>query len=157
MLNRIHATTHHATFDFSNLNQQQPVNPALQRLPPITSLNLPAHRHDNNAQVSTSNPPISEFKDHEHSGEVFSLHSNCVLQHQSIPETTAIEILAEKRRRNANVSARFRDRKKQEHRNLIEKCINYEKRIKELEEKIHEKERETQMDKLFRRGAETPT
>lgn len=43
------------------------------------------------------------------------------------------EVLAEKRRRNAGASARFRDRRKQRERELQDKCHELEQRTKELE------------------------
>nr|CAG8611346.1 16003_t:CDS:2 [Entrophospora candida] len=45
----------------------------------------------------------------------------------------ACELLAEKRRRNAGASARFRDRRKQREREMQEKCQFLEKRVQELE------------------------
>ncbi|CAG8721564.1 10639_t:CDS:2, partial [Acaulospora colombiana] len=43
------------------------------------------------------------------------------------------ELLAEKRRRNAGASARFRDRRKQREREMQEKCRFLERRVQELE------------------------
>lgn len=43
------------------------------------------------------------------------------------------EVLAEKRRRNAGASARFRDRRKQRERELLDKCNELEQRVKEVE------------------------
>lgn len=43
------------------------------------------------------------------------------------------EVLAEKRRRNAGASARFRDRRKQRERELLDKCNELEQRSKEFE------------------------
>lgn len=45
----------------------------------------------------------------------------------------ASELLAEKRRRNAGASARFRDRRKQREREMQEKCQFLERRVQELE------------------------
>ncbi|CAG8496068.1 6079_t:CDS:2 [Cetraspora pellucida] len=45
----------------------------------------------------------------------------------------ATELLAEKRRRNAGASARFRDRRKQREREMQEKCQFLERRVQELE------------------------
>ncbi|CAO3662062.1 hypothetical protein CU097_010876 [Rhizopus azygosporus] len=49
---------------------------------------------------------------------------------------TSEEVLAEKRRRNAGASARFRDRRKQRERELQERCQNLEKRTQELEDAL---------------------
>ncbi|KAK4512472.1 uncharacterized protein ATC70_003173 [Mucor velutinosus] len=46
---------------------------------------------------------------------------------------TSEEVLAEKRRRNAGASARFRDRRKQRERELQDKCHELEQRSKEFE------------------------
>ncbi|KAG2199804.1 hypothetical protein INT47_009417 [Mucor saturninus] len=43
------------------------------------------------------------------------------------------QVLAEKRRRNAGASARFRDRRKQRERELLDKCNELEQRSKEFE------------------------
>lgn len=45
----------------------------------------------------------------------------------------ASELLAEKRRRNAGASARFRDRRKQREREMKDKCQFLERRVQELE------------------------
>ncbi|GBC02092.1 hypothetical protein RclHR1_04440022 [Rhizophagus clarus] len=45
----------------------------------------------------------------------------------------ASELLAEKRRRNAGASARFRDRRKQREREMQEKCQFLERKVQELE------------------------
>lgn len=48
-------------------------------------------------------------------------------------QLTSEQVLAEKRRRNAGASARFRDRRKQRERDMSEKCHQLEERVKELE------------------------
>ncbi|KAI8971411.1 hypothetical protein BDF20DRAFT_884393 [Mycotypha africana] len=49
------------------------------------------------------------------------------------PMMTSEEILAEKRRRNAGASARFRDRRKQKEKDLAKRCQILEQRTQELE------------------------
>ncbi|KAG0173108.1 hypothetical protein DFQ28_006056 [Apophysomyces sp. BC1034] len=46
------------------------------------------------------------------------------------------EVLAEKRRRNAGASARFRDRRKQREREIQDRCRQLEQRTRELEEAL---------------------
>ncbi|KAI8989941.1 hypothetical protein BDB01DRAFT_703066, partial [Pilobolus umbonatus] len=46
------------------------------------------------------------------------------------------EVLAEKRRRNAGASARFRDRRKQREKELQDKCDKIESRAKQLEDAL---------------------
>jgi len=70
----------------------------------------------------------------------------------------ATELLAEKRRRNAGASARFRDRRKQREKEMQEKCQYLEKRlqklesldsvkkINELEKKLEEANKENQLN-----------
>ncbi|CAO3671279.1 unnamed protein product [Umbelopsis ramanniana] len=48
-------------------------------------------------------------------------------------QLTSEQVLAEKRRRNAGASARFRDRRKQRERDMGDKCHQLEERVKELE------------------------
>ncbi|KAH8549282.1 hypothetical protein BGW37DRAFT_112829 [Umbelopsis sp. PMI_123] len=48
-------------------------------------------------------------------------------------QLTSEQVLAEKRRRNAGASARFRDRRKQRERDMNERCHHLEERVKELE------------------------
>jgi hypothetical protein len=56
------------------------------------------------------------------------------IYHQARPVVDpASELLAEKRRRNAGASARFRDRRKQREREMQEKCQFLERRVQELE------------------------
>ncbi|CAO3613001.1 unnamed protein product [Mucor hiemalis] len=50
------------------------------------------------------------------------------------------EVLAEKRRRNAGASARFRDRRKQRERELQDKCHELEQKAKELENALRRSE-----------------
>lgn len=52
------------------------------------------------------------------------------------------EVLAEKRRRNAGASARFRDRRKQRERELQDKCNELEQRSKEFENALRRAEPE---------------
>jgi hypothetical protein len=49
---------------------------------------------------------------------------------------TSEQVLAEKRRRNAGASARFRDRRKQRERDVSEKCHILEERVRELEQAL---------------------
>ncbi|KAI9284753.1 hypothetical protein BC943DRAFT_367339 [Umbelopsis sp. AD052] len=48
-------------------------------------------------------------------------------------QLTSEQVLAEKRRRNAGASARFRDRRKQRERDMGDKCHQLEERVRELE------------------------
>ncbi|KAI8579648.1 hypothetical protein K450DRAFT_240802 [Umbelopsis ramanniana AG] len=48
-------------------------------------------------------------------------------------QLTSEQVLAEKRRRNAGASARFRDRRKQRERDMTDKCHQLEERVRELE------------------------
>ncbi|CAG8729846.1 3893_t:CDS:2 [Dentiscutata erythropus] len=59
--------------------------------------------------------------------------------HQNDRVDPATELLAEKRRRNAGASARFRDRRKQREREMQEKCQFLERRVQELESMDHAK------------------
>lgn len=51
-------------------------------------------------------------------------------------QMTSEQVLAEKRRRNAGASARFRDRRKQRERDVSEKCHILEERVRELEQAL---------------------
>jgi len=62
----------------------------------------------------------------------------------------ASELLAEKRRRNAGASARFRDRRKQREREMQEKCQFLERRVQELESTDSAK-RIAELEKNWRR------
>ncbi|KAF7732145.1 hypothetical protein EC973_006400 [Apophysomyces ossiformis] len=52
------------------------------------------------------------------------------------PTMSSEEVLAEKRRRNAGASARFRDRRKQREREIQDRCRQLEHRTRELEEAL---------------------
>ncbi|RHZ75302.1 hypothetical protein Glove_216g202 [Diversispora epigaea] len=56
----------------------------------------------------------------------------------------ASELLAEKRRRNAGASARFRDRRKQREREMKDKCQFLERRVQELEKELEEHKNSSQ-------------
>lgn len=53
-----------------------------------------------------------------------------------IGHMTSEQVLAEKRRRNAGASARFRDRRKQRERDITDKCHRLEDRVRELEQAL---------------------
>lgn len=65
-----------------------------------------------------------------------SIYSNSRQIEKTLPSSE--EVLAEKRRRNAGASARFRDRRKQRERELQEKCQSLEKRNQILENALKE-------------------
>ncbi|KAF1800688.1 basic-leucine zipper transcription factor [Mucor lusitanicus] len=62
-----------------------------------------------------------------------SLNNNTAIATSTDRVLTSEEVLAEKRRRNAGASARFRDRRKQRERELQDKCHELEQRSKEFE------------------------
>ncbi|ORX90628.1 hypothetical protein K493DRAFT_356594 [Basidiobolus meristosporus CBS 931.73] len=62
-------------------------------------------------------------------------HQCAILTHAVARRLVSVDInpRAEKRRRNAGASARFRDRRKQREREILERCVLLEDRVKELE------------------------
>ncbi|CAG8603126.1 6928_t:CDS:2, partial [Acaulospora morrowiae] len=78
---------------------------------------------DATPQITMTTPPNT----HNHHGISHQIY------HQAKQFDPATELLAEKRRRNAGASARFRDRRKQREREMQEKCRFLERRVQELE------------------------
>jgi|ERR1700744_266159 len=61
----------------------------------------------------------------------FQYDYSCIIE-----STHAQQLLEERRRRNAFASAKFRIRKRERENSMIEKCKNYEIKVKELQNKI---------------------
>ncbi|CAG8757268.1 738_t:CDS:2 [Gigaspora margarita] len=102
-------------------NNLTPVLPPVSSLaPPVSSLTPPV-----------SSPLCSPPADYSTPSFVTRAYNERV--------DPATELLAEKRRRNAGASARFRDRRKQREREMQEKCQFLERRVQELESMDHTK------------------
>jgi len=108
--------------------------------PPSQQQYVDQHR----SQFSPTRVPVSTSQQLPHVPPPPSHHPSMVrpmhhpyahpIYHQSRPVVDpASELLAEKRRRNAGASARFRDRRKQREREMQEKCQFLERRVQELE------------------------
>jgi len=109
--------------------------------PPSQQQYVDQHR----SQFSPPRVPVSTSQQLPHIPPPPPHHPNMVVRpmhhpyahpiyHQSRPVVDpASELLAEKRRRNAGASARFRDRRKQREREMQEKCQFLERRVQELE------------------------
>ncbi|KAG9306166.1 hypothetical protein G9A89_016070 [Geosiphon pyriformis] len=106
--------------------------------PQLSSLNNNNNNNNNNSSSSSSSSnhhhhhhPYHSYHHHHHHHDSFSSSSSSSSRHSQIDPAT--ELLAEKRRRNAGASARFRDRRKQRERDMQEKCQFLERRVQELE------------------------
>ncbi|KAI8364830.1 hypothetical protein EDC96DRAFT_199204 [Choanephora cucurbitarum] len=77
----------------------------------------------------------NESEEHKTLSDSSPLSSKLTISKPMLTEKalSSEEVLAEKRRRNAGASARFRDRRKQRERELQEKCSTLEDRTKALE------------------------
>ncbi|CAG8451707.1 5385_t:CDS:2 [Scutellospora calospora] len=86
-------------------------------------------------QVRSANQVIMTTPTHNHNMISRPIHHpyQHPIYHQNNQIDPAIELLAEKRRRNAGASARFRDRRKQREREMQDKCQFLERRVQELE------------------------
>ncbi|CAG8499589.1 5497_t:CDS:2 [Paraglomus occultum] len=115
------------TFQPTQPQRQLPSPPILPPVsclapPPSSILSSPSNEHK-----IPSPPYISQLPPY--------IQSPPAAKRQRHPQTVdpASELLAEKRRRNAGASARFRDRRKQREKEMQEKCQYLEKRIQKLE------------------------
>ncbi|KAF0488444.1 hypothetical protein F8M41_022275 [Gigaspora margarita] len=92
-------------------------------------------------QIRSATQVIMTSPTHSHNMVSRPLHHpyQHPVYHQNERFDPATELLAEKRRRNAGASARFRDRRKQREREMQEKCQFLERRVQELESMDHTK------------------
>jgi hypothetical protein len=100
--------------------QQEYYHPESPEQQPQSSSSLWALFHQFQQQQDTQKSQDTSLSDRRYSDS----NSN---------QVSSEEVLAEKRRRNAGASARFRDRRKQREQDLQEKCDALEQRTKELE------------------------
>lgn len=88
-------------------------------------------------RAAGSTPPHMQPSSHHPGMVIRPIHHPYAhpIYHQQVRPVVdpASELLAEKRRRNAGASARFRDRRKQREREMQEKCQFLERRVQELE------------------------
>lgn len=107
------------------------------------------YRHKNNTATTTTTQPSSVAPDQSTLWALFNQFQQQQQQKEKVQERvsrrgsdsisndqrglSSEEVLAEKRRRNAGASARFRDRRKQRERELQDKCNELEQRSKEFE------------------------
>jgi hypothetical protein len=123
-------------------NRSQQFKNQKMNLPPI-------HLFNNTPQVSIKAYPtpnelsISPLNNSFNFQEFYCLNENNASNNSQISyltfnENNSIELINERRRRNADASARFRERKKIREQNMIERNKFLEERVKELEKKLKE-------------------
>lgn len=98
-------------------------HPMPPKLPPITSLPWSSNQQ---TPLSSSHPPPSL-------STTASYSLSPTLPSSLTTPTSSEAILAEKRRRNAGASSRFRERRKQRERELQERVLYLEQRVQSLE------------------------
>lgn len=98
-------------------------HPMPPKLPPITSLPWSSNQQ---TPLSSSHPPPSL-------STTASYSLSPTLPSSLTTLTSSEAILAEKRRRNAGASSRFRERRKQRERELQERVLYLEQRVQSLE------------------------
>ncbi|KAK9717045.1 hypothetical protein K7432_006455 [Basidiobolus ranarum] len=89
------------------------------------------------ASSRLSNPRLTNDPYQSEASTSTSSHDTIIERYQSLSPpaegSSAQHILAEKRRRNAGASARFRDRRKQREQEILERCVLLEDKVRELE------------------------
>ncbi|CAG8490533.1 7736_t:CDS:2 [Paraglomus brasilianum] len=127
------------TFQPTQPQRQLPSPPILPPVsclaPPIPSVVSPPSEFPNEHKITS--PYMSQLSSYIQSPPTAKRqvegYDRGNIQRHPPPVDPATELLAEKRRRNAGASARFRDRRKQREKEMQEKCQFLEKRIQKLE------------------------
>lgn len=122
--------------------------PSLQTILPATTRSTAPSSLVNNGSYHHNPTPLSQHRDGAHSyypahitpyAESYNYDKAVVSSADLTSNTqhmTSEQVLAEKRRRNAGASARFRDRRKQREQDMHERCAQLQVRIRELEQAL---------------------